>query len=43
LLLANNLEDAQPLAQNLDLRNRNGRKSKKSIVEEVIGVVRSKI
>jgi single-stranded-DNA-specific exonuclease len=42
LLLAKNLEEAMPVAQNLDLRNRERQKIEKSIVEEVIGVVRSK-
>jgi single-stranded-DNA-specific exonuclease len=42
LLLAENLETAMPIAQNLDLRNRERQKIEKSIVEEVIGVVRSK-
>jgi single-stranded-DNA-specific exonuclease len=42
LLLARNLEEAMPLAQNLDLRNRERQKIEKSIVGEVIGVVRSK-
>jgi single-stranded-DNA-specific exonuclease len=42
LLLAQNLEEAMPIAQNLDLRNRERQKIEKSIVEEVIGVVRSK-
>jgi len=42
LLLANNLEEAMPLAQNLDLHNRERQKIEKSIVEEVTGVVRSK-
>jgi single-stranded-DNA-specific exonuclease len=42
LLLAENLEQAMPIAQNLDLRNRERQKIEKSIVEEVIGVVRSK-
>ena len=42
LLLAGNLEEAMPIAQNLDLRNRERQKIEKSIVEEVIGVVRSK-
>jgi single-stranded-DNA-specific exonuclease len=42
LLLAKNLEEAMPIAQNLDLRNRERQKIEKSIVEEVIGVVRSK-
>src|ERR1039458_8295139 len=42
LLLAENLEEAMPLAQNLDARNRERQKIEKSIVEEVTGVVRSK-
>jgi single-stranded-DNA-specific exonuclease len=42
LLLAENLETALPIAQNLDLRNRERQKIEKSIVEEVIGVVRAK-
>jgi single-stranded-DNA-specific exonuclease len=42
LLLAENLEIAMPIAQNLDLRNRERQKIEKSIVEEVVGVVRSK-
>jgi single-stranded-DNA-specific exonuclease len=42
LLLAQNLEEAMLIAQNLDLRNRERQKIEKSIVEEVIGVVRSK-
>jgi single-stranded-DNA-specific exonuclease len=42
LLLAETLEAALPLAQNLDARNRERQKIEKSIVEEVIGVVRSK-
>jgi len=42
LLLAETLETALPLAQNLDARNRERQKIEKSIVEEVIGVVRSK-
>jgi single-stranded-DNA-specific exonuclease len=42
LLLAKNLDEALPLAQNLDLRNCERRKIEKTIVEEVIGVVRSK-
>src|SRR5476651_1437100 len=36
LLLAENLETAMPIAQNLDLRNRERQKIEKSIVEEVI-------
>jgi single-stranded-DNA-specific exonuclease len=42
LLLAENLEAAMPIAQNLDLRNRERQKIEKSIVEQVVGVVRSK-
>jgi single-stranded-DNA-specific exonuclease len=42
LLLAKNLEEAMPIAQNLDLQNRERQKIEKSIVEEVIGFVRSK-
>jgi single-stranded-DNA-specific exonuclease len=42
LLLAKNLDEALPLAQNLDSRNRERQKIEKSIVEEVTGVVRSK-
>jgi single-stranded-DNA-specific exonuclease len=42
LLLAKNLAEAMPLAQNLDLRNRERQKIEKTIVEEVIGTVRSK-
>jgi single-stranded-DNA-specific exonuclease len=42
LLLTENLEAAMPIAQNLDLRNRERQKIEKSIVGEVIGVVRSK-
>src|ERR1017187_6989376 len=42
LLLAENLDAAMPLAQNLDARNRERQKIEKTIVEEVIGVVRSK-
>ncbi|MBW8864883.1 MAG: single-stranded-DNA-specific exonuclease RecJ, partial [Verrucomicrobia bacterium] len=42
LLLAETLELALPLAQNLDARNRERQKIEKTIVEEVIGVVRSK-
>jgi single-stranded-DNA-specific exonuclease len=42
LLLAETLEVAMPIAQNLDLHNRERQKIEKSIVEEVIGVVRSK-
>jgi single-stranded-DNA-specific exonuclease len=42
LLLAENLEQAMPIAQNLDLRNRERQKIEKSIVKEVVGLVRSK-
>jgi single-stranded-DNA-specific exonuclease len=42
LLLAKNLEEAMPIALNLDLRNRERQKIEKSIVEEVVGVIRSK-
>jgi single-stranded-DNA-specific exonuclease len=42
LLLAENISDALPLAQNLDLQNRERQKIEKAIVEEVLGVVRSK-
>jgi single-stranded-DNA-specific exonuclease len=42
LLLAKNLDEAMPLAQNLDFQNRERQKIEKTIVEEVVGVVRSK-
>jgi len=42
LLLAKNLEEALPLAQNLDSRNRERQKIERGIVEQVTGVVRSK-
>jgi single-stranded-DNA-specific exonuclease len=42
LLLAETLDEALPLAQNLDARNRERQKIEKTIVEEVTGVVRSK-
>jgi single-stranded-DNA-specific exonuclease len=42
LLLAKTFEEAMPIAQNLDLRNRERQKIEKTIVAEVIGVVRSK-
>lgn len=42
LLLAENLETALPLAQNLDLRNRERQKIEKTICEQVIGTIRSK-
>ena len=42
LLLAKNLEEAMPIAQNLDLRNRERQKIEKTIVEEVAGIIRAK-
>ncbi|MGA3285020.1 MAG: single-stranded-DNA-specific exonuclease RecJ [Verrucomicrobiota bacterium] len=42
LLLARDLAEAMPLAQNLDARNRERQKIERSIVEEVIGAVRAK-
>ena len=42
LLLAETLAAALPLAQNLDAHNRERQKIEKTIVEEVVGVVRSK-
>ena len=42
LLLARNLEEAMPLAQNLDLQNRERQKIEKTIAEEVIGTIRAK-
>src|SRR5581483_6423948 len=42
LLLAKNMEEAMPIAQNLDLRNRERQKIDKTICDEVIGVVRAK-
>ena len=42
LMLAETMETAMPIAQNLDMRNRERQKIEKSIVEEVIGTVRSK-
>jgi single-stranded-DNA-specific exonuclease len=42
LLFAQNLEKAMPIAQSLDLRNRERQKIEKAVVEQVIGVVRSK-
>jgi single-stranded-DNA-specific exonuclease len=42
LLLAQNSVEALPLAQNLDLRNRERQKIEKAIVEEVTGVMRAK-
>ena len=42
LLLATDLAEAMPLAQNLDARNRERQKIERGIVEEVIGAVRAK-
>jgi single-stranded-DNA-specific exonuclease len=42
LLLARDLAEAMPLAQNLDSRNRERQKIERGIVEEVIGAVRAK-
>jgi single-stranded-DNA-specific exonuclease len=42
LLLAKNLEEALPLAQNLDSRNRERQKIERGICEEVIGAIRAK-
>jgi len=42
LLLAETLEEALPLAQNLDARNRERQNIERGITEQVIGVVRSK-
>ncbi len=42
LLLARDLAGAMPLAQNLDSRNHERQKIERGIVEEVIGVVKSK-
>jgi single-stranded-DNA-specific exonuclease len=42
LLLARDLAEAMPLAQNLDARNRERQKIERGIVEEVIGAVRAK-
>jgi single-stranded-DNA-specific exonuclease len=42
LLLARDLAEATPIAQNLDMRNRERQKIEKSIVEEVIGAIRAK-
>ncbi len=42
LLLAETLNEALPLAQNLDARNRERQKIEKGMVEEAVGVVRSK-
>jgi single-stranded-DNA-specific exonuclease len=42
LLLAETLDEALPLAHKLDARNRERQKIEKTIVEEVIGTIRSK-
>jgi single-stranded-DNA-specific exonuclease len=42
LLLARDLAVAMPIAQNLDSRNRERQKIERGIVEEVIGIVKSK-
>jgi len=42
LVLAGDLAEALPLAQNLDARNRERQKIERGIVEEVIGAVKSK-
>ena len=42
LLLAESLDEALPLAQNLDARNRERQKIERGITDEVAGVVRSK-
>jgi single-stranded-DNA-specific exonuclease len=42
LLLAQTLDEALPLAQNLDARNRERQKIERGITDEVAGVVRSK-
>lgn len=42
LLLAETLEKAMPIAQNLDLRNRERQKIEKAIVEEAVGTIRAK-
>jgi single-stranded-DNA-specific exonuclease len=42
LLLARNLAEAMPLAQNLDARNRERQKIERGIAEEVTGAVRAK-
>jgi single-stranded-DNA-specific exonuclease len=42
LLLAENAEEAMPLAQNLDARNRERQNIERGITDEVAGVVRSK-
>jgi single-stranded-DNA-specific exonuclease len=42
LLLASSLEEAAPLAQSLNARNRERQKIEKSMVEEIVGAIRSK-
>jgi single-stranded-DNA-specific exonuclease len=42
LMLAESLDEAMPIAQNLDARNRERQTIEKKIVEQVIGTVRSK-
>ncbi len=42
LLLARDLAEAMPIAQNLDSRNRERQKIERDIVEEVVGMVRAK-
>jgi single-stranded-DNA-specific exonuclease len=42
LLLARDEAEATPIAQNLDMRNRERQKIEKSIVDEVIGAIRAK-
>jgi single-stranded-DNA-specific exonuclease len=42
LLLARDLSEAMPLAQNLDAQNRERQKIERGIVEEVVGVVQAK-
>ena len=42
LLLAKNISDAEPIARNLDSRNRERQKIERSISEEVIGAIRAR-
>jgi single-stranded-DNA-specific exonuclease len=42
LLLARNVEEATPIARNLDAQNRERQKIERGIVEEVIGAIRAK-
>ncbi len=42
LLLADTLDEAMPLAQNLDARNRERQKIERGITDAVVGIVRSK-